>query len=140
MVNPKYVDIGFGVANGVLDGYETTLVVQMFGAPRNPTVVGTKTEEEIVTEIDEPVMVKSPSVSTGYSITPAVSSYADIKEVSKIVTGVIMLFVVCLLVIDIWYSRKKAIVKLTGSSLAHMIVLLAAFISISLMLSPGVVM
>jgi hypothetical protein len=33
IVNSKYKEIGIGVVDGVLQGYETTLVVQMFGTP-----------------------------------------------------------------------------------------------------------
>jgi len=32
IINPKYQEIGIAVVNGTLDGIETTLVVQMFGA------------------------------------------------------------------------------------------------------------
>ena len=33
IMNPKYQEIGIAVIDGVLEGYETTLVVQMFGTP-----------------------------------------------------------------------------------------------------------
>lgn len=40
IVNARYQEIGIAVVNGVLEGFETTLVVQMFGTPRvkSPTV------------------------------------------------------------------------------------------------------
>ncbi len=34
IMNAKYQEIGVAVVNGVLEGFETTLVVQMFGTPR----------------------------------------------------------------------------------------------------------
>lgn len=33
IVNPNFTEIGLAVVNGTLDGFNTTLVVQMFGAP-----------------------------------------------------------------------------------------------------------
>jgi uncharacterized protein YkwD len=33
MLRPEYTDVGFAIANGSLNGEETTLVVQMFGKP-----------------------------------------------------------------------------------------------------------
>lgn len=37
IVNTRYNDIGIGVVDGTLEGYETTLVVQMFGSPNDGT-------------------------------------------------------------------------------------------------------
>lgn len=39
MLNPNYTEIGIAVVNGVLQGEETTLVVQLFGRPLGATVV-----------------------------------------------------------------------------------------------------
>ena len=41
LLSTNYDEIGFAVLNGVLDGYETTLVVQMFGRPRTEIAVAT---------------------------------------------------------------------------------------------------
>lgn len=39
LLSSNYDEIGFAVVNGVLDGYETTIVVQMFGKTRKPVQV-----------------------------------------------------------------------------------------------------
>lgn len=41
IMNNEYQDIGVAVINGTLNGYETTLVVQMFGTPRNTAIART---------------------------------------------------------------------------------------------------
>ena len=37
LMGRQYDEVGYAVVDGVLDGYETTLVVQMFGKSRTPT-------------------------------------------------------------------------------------------------------
>src|SRR3989339_848370 len=38
IINKNYTQVGYAIVNGVLNGEETTLVVQMFNKPINPTV------------------------------------------------------------------------------------------------------
>jgi len=39
LIGANYEEVGFAVVNGVMNGYETTLVVQMFGKPRQPSML-----------------------------------------------------------------------------------------------------
>lgn len=48
LLNPLYSEIGVGVVNGILDGKETTLVVQMFATPAKPTLA--KASENLTNE------------------------------------------------------------------------------------------
>lgn len=48
ILNPEYQDIGFAVINGHLNGNETTLVVQMFGAKVEGSMVAQKTQNLIL--------------------------------------------------------------------------------------------
>jgi len=45
LIGANYDEVGFAVVNGVMDGYETTLVVQMFGRPRQPSMLATVDSE-----------------------------------------------------------------------------------------------
>lgn len=47
LLSPNYDEVGFAVRDGILDGYETTLVVQMFGRPRAKGQVASVYEEKI---------------------------------------------------------------------------------------------
>jgi len=38
ILKPEYSEVGFAIVNGILNGEETTLVVQMFGKPLSPTL------------------------------------------------------------------------------------------------------
>jgi uncharacterized protein YkwD len=70
IVNPRYNQIGIAVVNGVLQGVETTLVVQMFGTPRTGvTTVGevpssarnVEVEQVPVPAAETPVIAQVPS-------------------------------------------------------------------------------
>ena len=55
LLNTKYVDMGLAVVNGELDGAETTLVVQMFGTPRQSLAEITKpASTSVLSNISEP--------------------------------------------------------------------------------------
>ena len=118
LLNGNYEEIGFAVVNGVLQGYETTLVVQMFGKPRVPTaiavvpeapVVDVKESTPVAVVVDVPVV--SEIVVTDTQVLPAV----DVTVASKTITFLIGGFLLLLLVLDIWYSKRKAIPKITAT-------------------------
>jgi hypothetical protein len=62
IVNPRYSDIGIAVINGNLEGFETTLVVQMFGAPRASEALAAQTSPEAVTISQQVPQLDPPSV------------------------------------------------------------------------------
>jgi hypothetical protein len=67
IVNTKYEEIGVGVVDGVLEGYETTLVVQMFGsraqaAPQVPADTATVETAPKAVPAVSPTVVASPQV------------------------------------------------------------------------------
>jgi hypothetical protein len=48
ILNPKYQEIGIAVIDGNLEGYDTTLVVQMFGKPTEAVANATVTDEAAI--------------------------------------------------------------------------------------------
>lgn len=177
LLSPNYDDIGFAIVNGVLDGYETTLVVQMFGRARQPSYLASsgdqpKTNQE--TQVNQPAPVKNqeqpteqgtpatlaqspqqpteqpvgqPSqVEEQLAFVPQVSEESqqnpllDVRTVTKSITIVFGGFVSTLLGIDIWYSKKHGILKLSGHTLAHLIFLLVVLGSVMISIFPGTVL
>lgn len=161
LLSEKYTDVGFAVVNGTLDGYKTTLVVQMFGKPRNaPAQIATKSTDNSVTpqlaqenqeiRLIRPLNTATQQVSqiatpqTTLETNPknladyVVSSpKIDVFTSTKIITLAFSLFMLGLFTLDVWYSKKHSIVKLTGHTLAHMIFLGFAVAVIFLSLQPG---
>lgn len=137
LMSSNYDEVGFAVVNGVLDGYETTLVVQMFGRPRNKALVVSPQEElELLDELESKHVALSPSVEEIPQVLPAV----DVSLISRYLSLSFGFFLVVLLVLDLWYSKKKGIPKFTGHTFAHIIILLVVLVGVWFVMSPGVIL
>ncbi len=155
LLNPNYEEIGFAVVNGNLDGYETTLVVQMFGKSRASTQLS-KSPAEVVPEFANEVSVAkteparvvpvnlendSPAPSTTVLSSTALaykpSLYVDMNSLSKVLLLSFIAFIGSLLLLDIWYSKKKSSPRINGHTLVHLAFLLFVLGSVWLVLSPG---
>ena len=153
IVKPGYTDIGFAVVNGVLNGEETTLVVQMFGAgeeiaeaPKTKPVVpgeSTVTEEKapqesssVLSQITVPSGALTP-VPISSRIAEAFSGVLkkprfNIPTVTRDVTFLFIGLIVGVLAIDgIVVSRKK-IIRIAGHNVAHIVFFLSLFIALTI--------
>lgn len=178
LLSANYSEMGFAVVNGVLDGYKTTLVVQMFGKPRHATYLATsnnsadqvdKSEKEVVVEV--PAEEVAVSVGSGQKqqpgenqmqegeeqsaedqsqeliipddfhasvfTNPEVLPLIDVRMITRSMSVLFGGFVVGLLGIDIWYSKRKGIVKFNGHTLAHLTFLIVVLLSIWFVIKPG---
>ncbi|HLD50836.1 hypothetical protein A3K34_03165 [candidate division WWE3 bacterium RIFOXYC1_FULL_40_10] len=148
LLSPNYDEIGFAVVNGVLDGYETTLVVQMFGRPRNPARIAKIDDQEgLLSKLDNSTQV-APSVQSENDIqqvvvpepVPASNLLIDLPSAIRTLGTFLGAFITALLVLDIWYSRRKGILKFNGHSVFHLTLFVAVLISIWFIISPGIVL
>lgn len=164
LIGVNYDEVGFAVVNGVMDGYETTLVVQMFGKPRQPSMLASVGEEVVnmgrnavsasetetasnggESEVRSETSVSEQPVGAESAISEPIPSgspannFIDVTLATKTISLVVGGFVVSLLLIDILYSRKKGIRKFTGLTLAHLAILLVVIISIWLVFRPGLI-
>lgn len=153
LLSSNYDEIGFAVVNGVMDGYETTLVVQMFGRPRNPAQVASVYEsEEVLKEVENKTTAEQPQEISKEAPVQAGSTAVyetkqpvknkpaiDVTTATKTVSGVFGGFVGTLLALDVWYSKRKGLAKFTGHTFAHLGVLLLVLVSIWFVLTPGII-
>jgi len=165
LLSANYDDIGFAVVNGVLDGYETTIVVQMFGRLREPillasdnaisegfpsTSIGVPEEEvasqeSVLQEIEKAEEVREEVILTQLQGSPELANvqerpFVDVRAVTQSITIVFGGFITTLLGIDVWYSKKHGIFKLSGHTLAHLALLLVVIASVMLSVFPGVIL
>jgi hypothetical protein len=120
IMKSQYHDIGFAIVNGVLDGEETTLVVQMFGttsakfaqapSPSKPVAVST-----VDTSIGQVLVSQFGSAV----IKPAV----DATTLTHTVTFLFIGFLLGVLAIDFWLVRNRRLVRLTGHTVGHLVFL-----------------
>jgi hypothetical protein len=150
LLSPNYDEVGFAVVNGVLDGYETTLVVQMFGRPRDKVQIASVSDEqntlkEIAGSKTEIAANISPNGGPESSLIKEVLQKTTEKPALDVglATRTISLtfggFVGSLLVLDIWYSKRKGMLKFTGHTFAHLTLLLLVILCIWFVLKPGVI-
>ena len=145
VMNTNYDEIGYAVVNGVLDGYETTLVVQMFGKSRSSSYAASVQGENKILDSAKANAVEGASEEQKVqfnvnaiesSILPTVP-LLDMTSASRVIGIVFGIYLGILLLLDVWYTKRHAIFKMTGHTLAHLSFLIILLLSMFLVLIPG---
>jgi len=126
MLKPEYTEVGFAIANGVLNGEETTLVVQMFGKPQKALA---HEVEAAALPPSSKTVVKQPAPIAQKVIIPA-----------KVPLNVFVMFVTSLgilLVSDLYFAIKLNLIRVHGKNLAHLIFLIFISIGFLFFLTKG---
>ena len=163
ILSKNYQEIGLAVVNGTLNGSETTLVVQLFGAPLAPAPVAQKTETvkeaPLPTPIASPMPTVQPVASEIEEIKPPEKEEAPLlrialaqaKEETKnppllspfMLTKTIAIFLLGLilgaLVLDIALVYQKKIVRLSGRSIGHLIFIGGLLLTV-ILTTPGAIL
>jgi len=125
IVKPGYQDIGFAIVNGVLNGEETTLVVQMFGAGE-ASIAEVPKVETVIPEVASAVVESN--VFSQSTFKPIL----NIPTVTRDITFMFIGLIVGVLVLDgIVVSRKK-IVRVAGHNIAHILFFLTFFVALTM--------
>lgn len=133
ILRPEYTDVGYAIVNGVLNGEETTLVVQMFGKPLSPIAQVKNNLTQLTTNNTVPTLapttLPSPMPTTAAPIFPASAVLAH--ETSKPVVNlstfslhinlVFLTFIIIALGFDLYFSTRLNLLKLSGKHIAHLI-------------------
>ncbi len=137
LLSPKYHDIGIAVVEGVLNGQQTTLVVQEFGSTQtfssSPIVsVGNQTltipKEEYEKKPELLAAITAQSVNQNYTLDPFLIS----KTASLSIISLMAILLIC----DFVILKRRGVFRLGSHHIAHMSLLTAAAAGI-LSLSPG---
>lgn len=130
ILKASYRDVGFAVVNGILNGEETTLVVQMFGSraapvaqlPQAPTVV---TQQAARTEAEQKFMPSAvASAYSGVSIKPLI----DIGRLNHSVVYGFIGILLGVLAVDAWITSRRRVVRVAGHNVAHILFFVALLI------------
>lgn len=139
LLNSRYQDVGFAVVNGKYNGYETTLVVQMFGTKPS----GIPTVEEITEAPPRVLEEKSVEASSGgvvlntenKKLPPMIDVFSLTKNLSLLLTMGLLV----VLVIDGVLAYRRRVVRLSGHNFAHLILLLALLAALNI-IGRGVIL
>lgn len=130
LLSPKYKDMGIAVADGVLNGQRTTLVVQEFGTTENlaakPVVdVQSGSKPQLIAVASE----------TKSAVKPLIDPFAFYK-----MTGFFLIVLItALLAIDVWVLKKRGVFRISSHHIAHMALLSLAAGSLFIA-SPGAIL
>ena len=158
ILHQRYVDTGIAVVNGKLQGVETTLVVQMFGAPAKVAAVPSQaksaapapkvapaqtTNTAPVTTVEKSTEQTKPTtpVKLGQGATllrpPQVLSeisttvpYFSPMLLSKAFFLSMLFLLIAILIYDMMVAQKKNLVRFAGKNLAHISFLIAVMLII----------
>jgi hypothetical protein len=128
ILNPNYQEIGIGVVEGSLAGVDTTIIVQFFGTPLNGGTVPVVKAKEVTAPTGNSTATPAPTLAPTPTLTPAevvstsaaslkfVSPFNSTKNISLLVTGILIL----VLSIDLIVVRRRRIARIGGRTLAHL--------------------
>jgi hypothetical protein len=120
ILRKDYTEVGFAVVNGILNGEQTTLVVQMFGKPISP--IASKVEPKpLVKEISSEVLSNT-------SNKPLI----NLMPITFNMNMVFLAFLLIALGMDFYFAARTNIIRVGGKNIAHIIFI--GFIFISLIL------
>ena len=155
ILSEKYQDVGFAIVPGTLQGEETVLVVQMFGA-RNQDTVANKVEvvetavsisatPTVASAVPTPVVAQV-AAANATSPTPEVSQTKveskpaiNANTTTKAVSAVGLSFLGFILIMDLVIVERKKIPRIVGHNLDH-VMLIALFILFVVLISTGVIL
>ncbi|MCL4374693.1 CAP domain-containing protein [Patescibacteria group bacterium] len=122
MLRPQYTEMGMAVMNGMLNGEETTLVVQMFGRPTTATtVVSSQSPEQ-----SQPVVLAKHTTA---------AAPGNFLSFDLIIAFIVLLMTV--LIADFYIAGKLKIVRLNGKNLAHFLFLGFVLAGLLLFITQG---
>ncbi|QQG44538.1 MAG: hypothetical protein HYW86_01320 [Candidatus Roizmanbacteria bacterium] len=106
-----YSEIGFAVVNGVLNGEQTTLVVQMFGKSYNSSF----------SQVQNMNIQKEKPTNENVLAQQTNKPLINLSKFAFNLNTMFILFLLLTLGIDIYFAARMKIVKVGGKNLAHFI-------------------
>lgn len=117
LLNPDYLEVGFAVINGELDGKPTALVVALYGTPADAEVAG------VNTPFAQPESIGGNDIFTRFAIaTQSVTSAA--------IAGIVLIFIATVVAVVAHAYRKKLPRKLRQTWYKHHGLIKAAGLSV----------
>lgn len=134
LLRSDFTEVGFAVKNGVLDGEETTLVVQMFGKPAPGQIAD---QQALPPVAQQPAVQQNPGrvlaeVKKSAAGTP---SFPTVSFVYIFLGVLIVVFA-----IDFYMATRLKVIRLHGNSIAHLMFLLLMGAGVVFFLTKGAIL
>lgn len=146
LLNNKYRDIGVAVAEGVLNGQKTVLVVQEFGTTVVPPALAQGSDQPTVTVSGEKLPVSRQEYnSQPMLVTPSVAGDSTIRTlfdpyvVYRVLGVSVISFLGVLLMLDLVILKRRGVLRIGSYHLAHF-ALLSVSLTTILHSGPGAIL
>ncbi len=143
ILKKEYSEVGFAIVNGILNGEETTLVVQMFGTPLNQAPAQHIQEKPVETvspipspQVESKPLIKQPAVLGKIEKNPTINLF----PITLDVTSIFIFFFIVTLFADFYIASKLQVIRIGGKHIAHLIFIGFIAISILLILKKGTIL
>jgi len=146
LLKKEYSEVGFAIVNGMLNGEETTLVVQMFGTPLMslPPLAKVPPVQPIKQEAPQnvPISVKLDSNLSGNDVQKVLDATSHKQKINLFsfsidITYIFIMLFSCILIADLYIASKLHVVSTGGKPLAHLIFLGFVFVGMLLLFRSG---
>lgn len=128
LLKKDFTEVGFAVVNGVLNGEETTLVIQMFGKPLdNSLAVIPKSTQTSGKAVENPVVLSKSTQKAKINL----FNYSF--NVGYIFIG----FLVLVFILDFFFAARLNIFRVNGKNIAHIIFLVSVLIAIAFVITKS---
>jgi hypothetical protein len=131
ILKPEYSDVGYAIVNGVLNGEETTLVVQMFGKP----LLASNVANNPVMPLAKPVQAQPASEK----IVTKPKTQLNPTKVSLNINYIFLIFLSLALIMDFYFSVKLNIIRIGGKNVAHLIFIAFILLGLTLFIRGAII-
>ncbi|MBU1967314.1 hypothetical protein KJ707_02710 [Patescibacteria group bacterium] len=131
IVNSKYEEIGIAVIDGSLEGYETTLVVQMFGTQAGvgaKPVLGDADEAKVVQASGDAVKRSQASILASLLVPGGQVESPPLftpLQLTKAFFLAVIILIVSTLIYDTFIIGNRDSIRIVGKNLAHIFLFIA---------------
>ena len=138
VLKKEYTEVGFAIVNGMMNGEETTLVVQMFGTPLN---ISTTVKQP---EVQHPVNISKENLLG--KETQAVIAKENVKPKINLLhfsfdtIYIFIFFLVLILIADFYIASRLQIVRIGGKHIAHIIFLGFIMLGVIFIMKSGAIL
>jgi hypothetical protein len=127
ILNGRFDEVGYAVANGNLNGEDTTLVVQMFGTKTISSAQITKEKND--------VSARTNTQGSAVIVTPSI----NLLPAYQFMSGVLVSFLILAFAVDLYHISKTDHHRHRGKHIAHLIFLIASLIGIFMIGSGAII-
>jgi hypothetical protein len=132
----EFTEVGFAKVDGILNGEETTIIVQLFGKPQETTVLNSNISTKTLGES----VAKTKSVKSVPNTVTKNKKIFDIKKISFNIVLSLILIISIALITDLYFGYKLKVIRVHGKNFAHLIFLLTIFSGLYFFLMNGVIL